>query len=138
MSTFAGLYDIRDGAAEDVNFILATFLRGMYYGDSWYSQIPKDIFMQNYKVVAEALLRSPKTVVKVACLKDEPNVILGYSLLSADYQTIHFVFVKNVWRKRGVARSLLPKHPVAVTHLTRLGKDLLPKLEQTIFNPFAV
>lgn len=135
-SKFEGLYDIRDAKEEDKNFILSTFMRGLYYGDSWFSLIPKQIFMVNYKPVAETLVNSSKTAVKIACLKEDNTVILGYSILSADYQTIHWVFVKKVWRNRGIARSLLPKYPTAVTHLTKLGLDLMPKFEGVIFNPF--
>lgn len=137
MSKFNGLYDIRDSEESDENFVLATFLRGVYYGDSWFSQIPKLIFMTNYKPVAEALVRNrDKTVIKIACLKDDPSVIIGYSILSADYQTIHFVYVKANWRKMGVGRSLIPQFPSAVTHLTSLGKTLLIKLPTAVFNPF--
>lgn len=136
MSKFIGLYDIRDYKKEDSNFIVATFLKGLYYGDSWFSQVPKDIFMTNYKTVAEALVRGDKTVIKVACLKDEPDVIIGYSILSADYSSIHWVYVKASWRNKGIARSLLPKYPTYVTHLTALGKQLLTKFNECVFNPF--
>ena len=138
MNKFQGLYDIRDAKEQDKNFILATFLRGLYYGDSWFSFIPKQIFMTNYKKMAEALVKGDKTTIKVACLKEDSDVILGYSILSYDYQTIHWVFVKVAWRNRGIARSLLPKYPSVVTHLTKLGKDLLTKFENIIFNPFQI
>lgn len=138
MPDFSGMYNIRDMEVADKNFILATFLRGLYYGDSWFSMIPKQIFMDNYKKVIETLVDSPDCVVKVACLKDEPNVILGYSILSNDFQGIHWVFCKTVWRKRGIAKALLPKYPTYVTHLSSLGKSLLTKFDKTIFNPFKV
>lgn len=134
MSKFIGLYDIRDMKQEDENFILATFLRGIYYGDSWFSQIPKQIFMDNYKNVVAALVT--KATIKIACLKEDPDVIIGYSILSNDFQTIHFVYVKNAWRKQGIGRTLVPQHPKSVTHLTALGKELLPKLNGCSFNPF--
>lgn len=139
MSKFTGLYDIRDIKSEDHNFILATFLRGLYYGDSWYSQIDKKAFMENYKKFINILINNDKTVVKIACLKEDSDVILGYSILSADYQTVHWVFVKQAWRNKGIARSLLPQRPTAVTHLTALGKTLLTKFEnQPTFNPFQI
>lgn len=134
MSKFIGLYDIRDLKESDENFVLSTFLKGLYYGDSWFSQIPKNIFMDNYKKVAQALVKTQ--VIKIACLKDDPDVIIGYSILSHDYQTIHFVYVKEKWRKRGIGRSLLPQYPNAVSHLTTLGKSLLNKLNNPNFNPF--
>lgn len=136
MSSFAGLYDVRDMRPGDKNFILATFLRGLYYGDSWFSLIPKDIFMENYKKVAEALVANQN--VKVACLKDDPDTIIGYSILSHDYQTLHWVQVKSAWRKHGVARALTPAHPTQVSHLTKLGLQLMSKLENCVFNPFAL
>ncbi len=135
---FQGLYDIRDGISDDKNFILATFLRGLYYGDSWFSLIPKDIFMSNYKHIAENIVNSPYTIIKVACLKEDPNVILGYSILSSDFQTVHWVYCKSAWRKQGIAASLLPKAPSYITHLSELGKTLMPKLNTAVFNPFAI
>jgi len=136
MTKFVGLYDIRDGKPEDNNFILSTFLRGLYYGDSWFSLIPKDAFMQHYKKVANYLVIPGNSTIKVACLKEDPNVILGYSILSNDFQTIHWVFVKNAWRNKGIAKSLVPQYPTVVTHLTKVGKQLLTKFEGAVFNPF--
>lgn len=115
---------------------MATFLRGLYYGDTWFSSIPKDVFMDNYKLVIQSLLA--KSQVKVACLNEDPDVILGYSVLSPDFQGVHWVFVKAAWRRQGVARSLVPSHPTHVTHLTKLGSQLLNKLNGAIFNPFKI
>lgn len=127
-------YLVRAAKIEDLNFIRATFLRGLYYGDSWFSIIPKDIFMANYKAVVERLVATSD--VWVACLKDDPDVIIGYSIVSKDFSTIHWVFVKKRWRRLGIAKAMLPKYPEAVTHLTTLGKMLLPKFDHCVFNPF--
>lgn len=137
-SELADMYEVRDFKPEDKKFIMATFLRGLYYGDSWFSQIPSSIFMENYKQVVEALLFSPNTIVKVACLKEDPDVILGYSILGHNYSTIHWVFVKAAWRKAGVARSLTPSRPETITHLTALGRSLMNKFENVTFNPFKI
>lgn len=134
--TYNGLYDVRDLQAEDAAFVYASFMRGIYYGNSWFSLIPKTIFMTNYKKVIEKFVNGG-AVIKVACLKEDSSVILGYSILSEDYQTVHWVFVKNRWRKHGIGKSLVPAYPTQVTHLTELGKQLLPKLNGAIFNPFA-
>lgn len=136
MSEFRGLYDVRDMIDADKNFIMATFLRGVYYGDMWYSLIPKNIFMDNYKKIAEDVVDGRKAVIKVACLKEDPSVILGYSILSTDYQAVIWTFVKTPWRKRGIARSLVPQYPVACTHLSKLGQSLMSKFPGIVFNPF--
>lgn len=128
---------VRDMRVSDMNFIFSTFLRGLYYGDSWFSEIPKDIFMKNYHQVIEKILNSPKVQVKVACLKDDDEVILGYSLLSKDDTKCHFVFVKNAWRKIGIAKSLVPQTVNTATHSTTLGLSLIKK-KGWLFNPFAL
>lgn len=136
MSDFYGLYNIRDMKQEDTSFILATFLRGLYHGDSWFSLIPRPIFMDNYKKIANMILTSPTTIVKVACLKEDPDVILGYCMLSDDLQAVHWVYVKAAWRKQGIAKALLPKFPTTTTHLSALGKSLMSKIPNIVFNPF--
>ncbi len=136
MSDFAGLYNIRDVTESDYNFIRATFIKGLYYGDSWFSLIPKQIYIDNYKVVIETLLA--KGIISVACLKDDPSVIIGYSILSQDLLTIHWVYVKDKWRKNGIAKSLVPKYPKYVSHLTDLGKKLITKFDSCQFNPFNI
>lgn len=140
---FVGLYDVRDGVVTDIPFIRASFLNGVYYGDKCFTRIPKEIFMNNYKIVIDRLLTPGMAQIKVACLKDDPNTIIGYSILSNDYQTIHWVYVKQgdrnpdkSWRNRGIGRSLLPQYPTAVTHLTKIGEVLLKKLPTAIYNPF--
>ena len=127
-------YIIREYELGDKAFIMSTFLKSLYYGDSWFSIIPKNIFMDNYKKIVEALIT--QGVVKIACLPDDKDEILGYSILGKDGTTVHFVYVKKVQRKNGVAKSLIPKYTHTVTHLTELGKILLPKLNNAVFNPF--
>ncbi len=134
---FKGLYDVRDSVEADHAFILATFLRGLYYGDSWFSLIPKDTFMNEYKIIANAIVKHPNVIIKVACLREDPSVILGYSILGNNFTTIIYTYVKSNFRKRGIGRSLLPTYPSTVTHLTALGKSLMSKLpKETVFNPF--
>jgi hypothetical protein len=130
------VYYIRDYKEADKPFVLATFLRGLYYGDSWFSLIPKEVFMRNYKPIIEAILA--KNYVKVACLIEDPDVIIGYSILSKDFKVIHWVFVKKSFRTMGIGKNLIPAVINSATHLTKTGKTLLTKYQNCIFNPFAV
>lgn len=122
----------------DKNFVLSTALRGLYYGEPWYQQIPKDIFMTKYHAYLERLIARKDTYIRVACLQDEPDVILGYAIFgeAEDMVKLHYVFVKSPFRRIGIARSLLPINISSVTHLTRVGASLLRKLPGVIFNPF--
>src|ERR1700690_2054809 len=117
----------------DKNFILATFLRGLFYGESWFSLIKKDIFMHNYHSIVEKLLSSDNNYVKVACLKDDPEVILGYAILSKDDQVLHWAFVKKSWRSIGIFKALAPSTVKTVTHLTKAGLGMLKKHPEVDF-----
>ncbi len=136
MSDFNGLYDIRDMKDTDKNFIMATWLRGLFYGDSWFSEIPKDIFMNNYKKIASNMLESPKVTVKIACLKEDPDVILGYSVASSDGKALVWIFIKTAWRQQGIGRSLVPSEAQFATLMTPQGKSLMAKFPNMVFNPF--
>lgn len=136
MSSFQGLYNIRPYKEADKNFILASFLKGLYYGNKYYNMIDKRIFMDNYKIVANGLLTSPNVTIKVACLPEDSDVILGYSILSKDNKRIVWVFIKTVWRRKGLGKSLIPVNPESYMHFTDVGLELVKKLPNCIFNPF--
>lgn len=125
------LIAIRQAVLPDKNFILATMLRALYYGDTWFSLIPKDTFMKHYHSIAEKLVATNN--IKIACLRDEPTVIIGYSISTLD--TVHFVYVKKSWRGIGIAKSLIPDNTNTVTHLTKVGL-VITKKKNWIFNPF--
>ncbi len=130
---------IRPWKVGDENFILSTFLRGLYYGNDWFREIPKDIFMSHYHRVVERLLSHPGTAVRVACLREDEDVIVGYSIsrpLQDGTSILDFVFVKSAWRKAGIGRSLLPPNFTSVSHLTKVGKSLKPV--NCVFNPFTL
>ena len=138
MSEVSELYIIRDYRDDDLDFVRSTFLKGLYHGDSWFSLIPRSIFMKNYFPVINAMIKSPNNQIKIACLKDSDDVILGFSMMSKNFEILHWVFVKAAWRKQGIGRSLLPALPKTVSHLNKLGLILYKKFPDCIFNPFNI
>lgn len=134
--TKTDLVTTRSAVKEDRNFILATFLRGVYYGDSWFKLIPKHIFMENYHTVVTRLLDTPGIDIKIACLKEDPEVILGYSIVRYinNSTVLDYVFVKAAWRRIGIAKSLMPAEFNFCTHLTKVGANIKPT--NCSFNPF--
>lgn len=129
---------LRDYKPEsDRSFILATWLRGLYYGDSWFSLIPKATFMEAYHNILERILINPGITIKIACLKEDSDVILGYSVYHKVPKglALDWVFVKSAFRNIGVASMLTPDNVVCCTHLTKVGKSIKPKNWE--FNPFA-
>lgn len=121
---------IRPGVAEDGAFLFATWLRGLYHGNDWFGLIDKDAYFAYYHIVISKIL--DKSEVLVACLADEPDVVLGYAVYRD--HVLHWVHVKKAWRKMGIAKMLVPKDVTTCTHLTKVGKSLKPK--EWTFNPF--
>lgn len=132
------LITTRDAVFDDYNFIMATWLRGLYYGESWFSLTKKNTFMTNYHKILEFILKKDTTRVKIACLKDDASIILGYAVLTQDNSTLHWVFCKKSWRNIGIAKSLVPAEVKKVTHLTKLGVAILNKHGNVEFDPFSV
>lgn len=136
MSNRSDLVTIRPANEDDRSFIFATWLRGLYYGGTFFSEIPKDVFMENYHKIIDKIISSPNTRISVACLKEDPSVILGYSVYrkSGENNVLDWIFVKSAWRLIGIAKSLTPAGVTAVSHLTKVAKKLKPA--NVIYNPF--
>lgn len=137
MQTKNDLYVTRNYRHDDKAFVLSTFLRGIYYGNTFYSEIPKDIFMSHYHKILENHIQNPNVEIRVSCLKDDPEVVLGYSVLrntNTGKPILDFVFVKKAWRGIGICKSLTPTDLYAVTHLTKAGRAIKPA--HVVYNPF--
>ncbi len=128
------LITIRDGQPGDVNFIYATWLKGLRFGNDLFREIPAKVYFEAYHKVVEALLNRPGVVIRVACLLEDPDVILGYSVSKGD--RLDYVFVKTAWRKIGIAKNLVPPTIRVATHLTKEGLSILRKRPDMHFNPF--
>jgi len=119
---------------QDKNFIFSTWLKGLRFGNDWYGLINSKVYFSVYHGVIEAILSKPNVSVKVACLKEDPNVILGYAVYSGN--RLDWVHVKKSWRKIGIARDLVPKTITTVSHVTDVARSILKKHEHISFNPF--
>lgn len=127
---------IRERRDEDQAFVYATFLRGLYYGSSWYGTINKKSFMDNYPAVLDKILEKDNTQLKIACLSQDENVILGYCIVEGP--VLHWIAVKEAWRGQGIAKKLLAGSEIThVTHLTKVG-SLISKQKGWIHNPFLI
>lgn len=129
------LVTIRNGVFDDLDFIFSTWLRGLRYGNAWHMLIDQESYFKGQHKVIEKLLADPKTEIKVSCLKDAQEIIVGYSVYSGD--TLHWVQVKSDWRKIGIATDLVPKTVKTVTNITKIGHSILKSHKNVIFNPYA-
>lgn len=124
------LIDYRQGLATDDPFIFSSWLNGLRYANDMFEQIDQEIYFKHYHQRIELILK--RSEVNIACLKDDPDVILGYSVVEPTI--LHWVFVKPAWRGIGLMRDLVPKDTKSVTHLTRVGLKIKPT--NVVYNPF--
>ena len=123
---------IRPPTETDIPFIFSTWLKGLYHGNLYYKKIKQDVFYAKYHKVLESIL--PRYTVRVACMEDEPDVILGYVVYLGD--VLHWAFVKKAWRKLGIANKLLADVTInKVSHLTKVGESIA-KRKNLEFDPF--
>lgn len=131
------MWTIREPNKKDIAFIYATWLNSLYY-DSWFKGIQKSVYFDNYKKVIDHILSYAK--VSISCLKEDPNTILGY-LVSEDPDVIHYLFVKEAFRRFGIAKSLFDHNFISpermlITHRTRQANQILNTKSQFTYNPF--
>lgn len=120
----------------DINFLYSTFLRGTYYGNDFYKKIDKKAFFEHYERVLAHMLAKPTLTIRVACLADEPDIILGWTAYEGE--TLHFSYTKDAWRQKGIAKSLLQDANInTVTHLTKIGDDIRSR-KGWKFDPFRI
>lgn len=122
---------LRIATANDYPLIYATWLRSQYYGNTWFKEIEQNTFYDNYKKIV--LQRLTSSTIVISCLESDPDVILGYAVMSLDETVLHWVYVKRAWRRFGIAKEMVPETIKTVTSLTRVAK---PLLKDRKFNPF--
>lgn len=132
----SSLITIRPGEFSDVPFIFSTWLKGLRYGSAWHKDIEQEAYFEGQHKVIEKILQDPDTEVNIACLKDTPEVIVGYSI-STDATTLHYVHVKVDWRGIGLAKDLTPPTVTQVSHVTKAGLAICKK-KSLNFNPFSL
>lgn len=97
--------ELRAMTPEDEAFIYNSWLTSYRGSSSHISYIPPDIYFAAHHKAIERIFQRADTSVVVACLKGDENVILGYLVSEAD--VIHWVYVKQSFRRMGIARAML-------------------------------
>lgn len=95
----------------DAGFIYATWRNALWFDDKRDdSRAPA--FYKDASRYIKILLSAPTTEVRLACLQDDPDQIVGYAVLSTT--NLEWVYVKIDYRKQGVG-SMLTKGMQTVT-----------------------
>ncbi len=113
----------RTAAPDDIAFIFSSWLKGIRFGNDTYKRLPSKQYYAEMHALINSILQTPGTLVSVACRKDEPDTILGYSVSTGT--TLHWVFVKKAWRGIGIGGDLTPVTTTRITMVTKAVKKLV-------------
>lgn len=84
---------VRESIPSDHAFIYATCLRSKWFNPSNDTVLKKDTFMRlTHKYLEDTLQTIPA---QIACLREDPDVILGYRLKD-------FTYLRPQWRGQGI------------------------------------
>lgn len=118
---------------EFINLIRAPFLNSLRYGNELFKLIDQKSYYSIYGRFIDSLLNRPKSIVRMALLKDK--TVLGWSL--SEGETVHYVWVKKEVRRQGIAKAILPPNFTTISHITNQGMSLWnSKFPHVRFNPF--
>ncbi len=112
------------------------------FRDSWFAgTIPNDLYYDLYRKIITERVRGrtgAKTYVCVA--PDDDSVILGFACVEPP-GIVHYVYVKDVFRKKGVARALVThagiREPAQYTFRTKHGANAV-STHNFQYNPFLI
>lgn len=118
--------------------IFSKWLRSLRFGNHLFEAVDSDIYYKVYHVYIENLLKKPDSVVRLAVLSDDPDIVLGFSVSRED--VLDYVHVHKDHRKTGIGTKLIPEGITTMTHLTKTAINIWQnknRYKQWKFNPFA-
>lgn len=141
----------------DKDYIYSTWL--MQCKHSYFAKrIKYPIYFKEHQKIIDHLMSKPSVKILIASPKNEADIISGYLAYEQkeEYPVVHFVYVKSIFRKLGIAKLLLKEaniniNSIRFTHFTypqidhRTGKeyenaytadDLIKKYPDMIYNPY--
>lgn len=122
----------------DLNYVLSAWLRSYKDHGDLPRRILDDVYYESYEPIVKAIIK--RSAVTILCLEDDWDVIVGFACVEGDH-TVHYVQVKEAWRRMGLARALISglniRSQPCFTHWTRPVDSLYRKLDW-IYNPFKI
>jgi GNAT superfamily N-acetyltransferase len=114
----------RPAVADDLAFVFSTWLKGYRYGSSFgRGGMRNSVFYPAHREILEAILGREATDVLIASVADTPGIDVGY--LVYEPNVLHWLYVKESFRRRGIARMLLlaagfqpPLKGVEISHVS--------------------
>lgn len=120
--------------------IYSKWLRSLRFGNPIFKNMPSNIYYKEYHTFIENLLKKPDSIIRLAVLTDDHDVVLGFSVIRED--VLDYVHVHKDQRKQGIAKALVPPGITTMSHITTVAMEIWqPKQDKKYshlsFNPYA-
>lgn len=125
---------IRPAELSDKNLILSTWLKGNYFGNAYFLQVPSEVYYKEYAKHIIRVLGQSNVIIQVACDKKDRSWIVGFAVVEA--HALHWVYVKKDYRCNGVATLLLRGQEIKSTKSTTKVGKAITEYKRLTFNPF--
>lgn len=124
------------------SMLYSKWLRSLRYGNPAFKIIDSDQYYKHYSLVIDNLLAKPDSIIKLAVLSDDHDVVLGFSVHRED--VLDYIYVNKDFRNIGVGTKLMPEGITTFKHFTLAGGAIWQsrdpakqKYKHLKFNPFA-
>ncbi len=112
--------------SKDEGMIYATWRNALWFDDENRREEESDRFYRRATHSIRAVLNAAGTKVRIACLSDSEDFIVGYSVVTNG--CLHFVYVKADYRNKRIGSLLAPKSVETVSPvLTKAGRAIAVK-----------
>lgn len=123
-------------AGDVLSYIYSKWLRSLRYDNDFFRLIDHRAYWPAYQHYIFRLLSRRETMLRLAVLTEDPDVILGFSVFRGN--VLDYVYVHKHQRRLGIGTRLLPPGVETITHLTKTGMSIWgSKYGSWKFNPFA-
>lgn len=122
------LRELRDA---DLPMIHSTWRNSLWY-DIKRNETGAAQFYKDVSRYIKTLLSMPTTKIRIACLADDANHIVGYSAMSTS--NLEWVYIKFDYRKSGVATMLCPGLKSVSKPRTKVGEAIAKKLNMRVLD----
>ncbi len=129
-------YAARLLAPEYKGLIYSKWLRSLRYGNDYFKLVDPDAYYRAYHKYITAVLAFSDSIVRLAVLADDPDVVLGFSVARGNI--LDYVHVHKHQRRQGIGTRLIPEGIDTISHVTKTGLSIWgSKYGHWLFNPFA-
>lgn len=99
------MFKLRMSNVGDINFVYSTWLRSYKHDSPLTKYTKRELFFDQHQKILDRLLSKEGMRVSIACDPDDEMIIYGY--LVYEPNVIHYIYVKDAFRRRGIATTLL-------------------------------